>query len=285
MMEDSFKSLIEKVTSISILLPTKPYFDQVASGLALYLSLRGDKEVVVVSPTPITVEFNRLIGVNKITQELGNKNLLISLEGYDAGNVERVSADVKDGKFYLTVIPKPSLTPPKKEQVQLSYAGVASDTAILVGGANETHFPALSSNDLAGAKLVHIGTKDLSFTSGKSLISFAKPASSVSEVVASLIKESGLNIDGDVATNLLMGIEEGSNNFTGPDVNAETFQLVASLMQAGGQRHRRASQQRRDFPPGAIPGELPRKRPREQKVDEAPKDWLEPKVYKGTSIR
>ena len=76
-MENSFKSIIDGSKSILIMLPTKPFFDQVASGLGLYLSLRDKKDVQVYSTTPMTVEFNRLIGVNKISQELGNKNLII----------------------------------------------------------------------------------------------------------------------------------------------------------------------------------------------------------------
>jgi hypothetical protein len=82
-----------------------------------------------------------------------------------------------------------------------------------------------------------------------------------------------------VATNLLMGIEEGSNKFSHPEVNADTFQLVAELMRAGGERIQKHSDLRENLPPGAIPGE----KPTEEKK-EAPKDWLEPKIYKGTTV-
>lgn len=282
-MENSFKSIVDKSKSILILLPTRPYFDQVAAGLALYLALRETKDVTISCPTLLTVEFNRLVGVNKVSSDLGNKNLIIKFADYKANDIERVSYDIEDGQFRLTVIPKPGITPPKKEQAQLSYSGVASDTVILVGGASESHFPAISSRDLAGANLAHIGTKDLTLSSGKGAMSFAKPSSAVSEVAAALIKESGMKFDSDVATNLLMGIEQGSNNFADSDVTAETFSLVSELMRAGGQRTRSVTAERRTFPSGAIPGEIPQ-RPQGQKVEEPPKDWLKPKVYKGTSI-
>ena len=283
-MENSFKSIIDQANSILILLPTKPYFDQVAAGLSLYLALREKKEVAVSSPSPMTVEFNRLVGVNKISQELGNKNLIIRFVDYNANDIERVSADIEGGQFCLSVIPKPGVSVPKKEQTELSYAGVASDTVILVGGVNENHFPAISSNDLVGAKLVHIGTRSLTLSSAKQAISLAKPASSVSEIMTGLIKESGLNLDADIATNLLMGIEEGTNKFTSSEVTAETFQLIAELMRSGGQRARRARPQRQSFPQGAIPGRLSSRQPPQKGKADTPKDWLEPKIYKGTSV-
>jgi hypothetical protein len=90
-MDTNFTSLIESATSVLILLPTKPYFDQVAAGLSLYLSLKEKKEVAISSSSPMMVGFNRLIGINKIVTEVGNKNLTIKFAGYDAGNIEKVS--------------------------------------------------------------------------------------------------------------------------------------------------------------------------------------------------
>lgn len=283
-MENSFKSIVEQSKSILILLPTKPYFDQVAAGLSLYLALREKKEVSIVSTNPMTVEFNRLVGVNKITQELGNKNLIIKFTDYKASDIERVSYDIENSQFRLTVIPKAGAPVPTKEQAQLSHSGVSSDIVILVGGVNESHFPAISSKDLVGAKLVHIGTKPLSLSSGRQVISLARPASSASEIIATLIKESGLNLGVDIATNLLMGIEEGTNKFSSSGVTAGTFQHVAELMQSGGQRMGYARQQRQVIPPGAIPGQIPRQPPQREEPGKAPKDWLEPKIYKGTSV-
>ncbi|OGM28374.1 hypothetical protein A2962_02765 [Candidatus Woesebacteria bacterium RIFCSPLOWO2_01_FULL_39_61] len=303
-MDNSFKSVLDKSKSVLVLLPTKPYFDQVASGLALYLALREDKQVSIACPTPMTVEFNRLIGVNKISQELGDKNLIIRFVDYKASDIERVSYDIENGQFRLTVIPKQNINPPTKDQLDLSYSGISAGTVIIVGGTSESHFPAISSKDLVGADLVHVGTKDISLSSNKSFVSFSRPASSVSEVLYSLIKESGLKIDEDIATNLLVGIEEGSNKFSEGTVTADTFAAVGELMRMGGKRNPQPENlQKRDFPPGSIPGtfpanpqpqvsqqqaahqqKLPEKSKDRQDEQQAPKDWLEPKIYKGTSI-
>ena len=278
-MDNSFASLIQPANSVLILLPSKPYFDQVAAGLALFLSLRDKKESQIHCPSPMTVEFNRLIGVNKISDELGNKNLVIKFVNYKAEDIERVSADVAAGELQLTVIPKSGFASPKREQVEFSFSGVSSDTVILVGGANESHFPQLVSKELDGAKIIHVGTRALSLSSQKQVFSFARPSSTVSEVVAGLIKEGGFGMDADIATNLVMGIEEGSQKFSSQEVTAATFETVADLLRSGGKRiPPRLS--REEFPTGSIPGE----EVGPQKKSDAPKDWLEPKIFKGTSI-
>jgi len=289
-MENSFKTILDESKSILILLPVKPYFDQVAAGLALYLSIRDKKEVQISCPTPMIVEFNRLVGVNKVTQDMGNKNLIIRFVEYRANNIERVSYDIENGQFRLTVIPKQRFSAPGKDQMELSYSGISADCVILIGGTNDSHFPAVSSKDIAGAKLVHIGTKDMALP-GKNLISFSQPASSVSELTAGLMKESGLFFDEDIATNLLMGIDEGSNKFTDANVTAATFELAAELIRAGGRRFVQTGASKDSYPAGAIPGETLRQKAETQieeepQEDEPPKEWLQPKIYSGkdTSI-
>lgn len=278
-MENSFKSILDQSNAVLILLPTRPYFDQVAAGLSLYLSLKGQKPVDIYCPSDMTVEFNRLVGVNKVTKELGSKNLSLRFTNYDANNIERVSYDVENGEFKLTVIPKSGFDSPKKEQIQINYSGVSADTAILIGGANGNHFPALETKDLANAKVLHIGTKDLAINQ-RQIMSFARPAGSVSELVYSLIKESGFSLDPDIATNLIMGIETGTNSFSSREVTAETFETVADLMKRGGRRSAQEEKAREDYPAGSIPGEIEA----EKKSEEPPKDWLEPKIFKGNTV-
>ena len=291
-------------------MPTKPTFDQTAAGLALYLTLRDQKETSIVCPAPITVGFNRLIGVNKVVNELGNKNLTIKFKGYDANNIEKVSYDIDNGEFKLTVVPKTGFTAPQKEQLDLSYAGVSADLIVLIGGANDSHFPLLASAELASAKVVHIGTRGLS--TAHDVMSLATAGATVSELIANLIKDNNLTLDADSATNLVMGIEEGSINFTSPEVRPETFETFAYLLRNGGQRIPKTRLSPSNFPPGSIPTRpfnaprpvrMPQPVPQPvavqlpQETDAAdiegtaeaeqninpPDDWLQPKVFKGAN--
>ncbi len=209
---------------------------------------------------------------------------------------------MENGLFKLTVIPKPSAQAPQISQIDTSYSGLSSDTIVLVGGANESHFPSLSSNDVAGIELLHIGTRPLD--TSKPVKPYVNDASSVSEVVASLIIKSTIHgsadtsrldsqftVDSDIATNLMMGIESATENLSSDTATADTFYYVSELMRAGGQRNKNKVAIS-NYPPGAIPSRSQRnggnKHPKVKQVrndeENAPKDWLEkPRIYKGTN--
>jgi hypothetical protein len=282
----SFKSQLDQAKSILILLPTKPYFDQVASGLSLFLALRSFKDINIVCPSDMLVEFNKLVGVDKVSSDFGNRNLVIKFSDYKATDIERVSYDIENGEFRLSVIPKPEVNPPDKQQIKMSYSGISADLVILVGGANETHFPEISGKELAGVSKLHIGTRQLAVSAGQEVLSLASQASSISELVYTLLKQSGIELDTDIATNLLLGIEVATNHYSTDAVSADTFQTVADLLRIGARRAQK--EPRQSFPPGAIPGEVLQQRPatkQEELGDEnPPKDWLGPKIYKGTSV-
>jgi len=307
-MDNSLLTLIDSATSVLVVLPTKPYFDQVAAGLSLYLSIHERKDVSIFCPTPMMVGFNRLIGVDKITSEIGKKNLTIRFIKYDATNIDKVGYDIDGGEFKLTVTPKSGFVAPEKEQITMDYSGSAAGLVILVGGANDSHFPLLTTPDLADTKVAHIGTRVLD--SKREILSFAKPGATTSELVASLIKDNGLAVDPDVATNLVMGIEEGSNNFASSEVTPETFETFAYLLRNGGQRTPKVKLSPIGFPPGAIPTK-PFNEPVvqtpvaavtpvaqvEKQVEtpsiessmetpevNPPSDWLQPKIFKGTNV-
>lgn len=333
-MQNSFQSIIEAANSILVLLPKNPTLDQVASGLSLYLSISEKKSVNIACPTPMTVDLNKLVGVNKISESLGNKNLLISFTNYQANSIERVSYDIEDKEFKLSVIPKAGMSAPSKDQVNIAYSGVSSDLVILVGGVNENHFPALNEQGLKDAKKVHVGIRQLTFATQYQVISFTQPFSSISEVVANLIIQAKFKIDADISTNLIAGIEEGSSHFTTDGVAAETFQLIYELMRSGGKRTMQNEGTQQSYPPGAIPGQVPQQ-PKQDNVlpqqtsnvqannvqtdsvargvsnvqqnvskpestdtavtesaskssdtngQNPPKDWLKPKIYKGSSV-
>lgn len=309
-MENSLISLIDSASSVLVVLPTKPYFDQVAAGLSFYLSIVGRKDISIYCPSPMMVSFNRLIGVDKITQELGKKNLTIRFANYEAGNIDKVGYDIEGGEFKLTITPKAGFISPQKDQIIMDYSGTAADLLILVGGANDSHFPILNSPDLANAKVVHIGTRALE--SKREVLSFAKPVATTSELVANLIKENSLAMDPDLATNLVMGVEEGSGNFSSAEVSPETFEIFAYLLRSGGQRLPKDRLHPTNFPPGSIPtkpfhtqpfmeernqdksttvsqiesqAEMPSQEARVEVTEvNPPSDWLQPKIYKGTNI-
>ncbi len=300
-MESSLNSYFQRSNSILIVLPKKPYFDQVAAGLSLYLSLLGKKQVSIICPSPMLVEFNRLVGVDKVAQQPEEKNLVIHFAGYDATSIEKVSSDVKDGELYLTLVPVFGVKPPTKDQIRLFYDGSSFDLMILIGGADESHFPILSDSGVSSVDKIHIGLRELRQTKDNNIVSYVRNSSSVSELVADLIRELELEVDQDTASNLIAGIEVGSDHFSSEGTTANTFQTIADLLRLGGKRLAtsfKAVSFSKHFEKHSISRIEEKKSDEKSSSTEAleaadqnmvneenpPSDWLAPKIFKGTSI-
>ena len=74
----TIKDRLKAAKDIYILIPQNPNQDAVAAGLALYLSLKGDgKNAYIACPSPMRVEFSRLVGVDKVVSKIGNRNLVV----------------------------------------------------------------------------------------------------------------------------------------------------------------------------------------------------------------
>lgn len=284
-MNNNLKSILDLSKSLLIVLPKRPLFDQVAAGLSLFLSLREEKEVEIYCPDPMLVEFNSLIGVDKVKNDFGNKNLALLFENYKAVNAEKIAWDENKEDLLLYVVPKAGFEAPRKEQLKVFYTGLSSDTLFLIGGANENHFPILSSNEVKDKRIFHIGNRDLSLSSSFSnVLSLVRPGSSVCEVVASLIKESEFKINEDIATNLLQGIEYATNSFSSLSMTAESFEMVSYLLRQGGRRKGKEREYRQPTPPNAkyfFQREDKKPQVDLKEEDTPPQEWLEPKIYKG----
>jgi len=76
-MKNSLQSVISSSKDTLVLLPTNPNFDQVAAALALYLAFANTSKIEIACPSPMVVEFNRLVGVDRIKTNIDNKVHLI----------------------------------------------------------------------------------------------------------------------------------------------------------------------------------------------------------------
>lgn len=283
-MNGSLASLLSESTAIVVVLPQNPSLDSVAAGLALYLALKSQKQVDIVCSEPMRVEFNRLVGVNKVKTEVGNRNLIIKFRDYKATDIERVSYDIENSEFKLTVVPKDGILPPSTDQVVSSHSGISANTALLIGGAGLQDFASIS--DLKGAKLIHFGISAMSGQGATEVVSLAGSASSISELVYYRLNEAGITVDSDVASNLLSGIEEESNGFASDQTTADTFLAIAELLRAGGIRNQVRLQNQADLQMAPAPAGNPMEPPlqAEKPQGQAPNEWFGPKIYKGTAV-
>jgi hypothetical protein len=236
---NQLQQLLDSARSIFIMYPAEASLDQRAVAAALYLGLSQQEKAVqlISSRKPETQEATALAGLEHTIHEIGNQNLTISFP-YSPDQVDKVSYHIgeESKRFFLTIKPKPGVSPLETSTVEFSYTGAAVDAIFLVGV-----------KDLESLEQLYFGYEQLyqevpTVSLAMHTPSFgthkidASSASSLSEVAAQLLQQLSVSLDSDIATNLLAGIEASTKNLSSPATSAETFETVARLLRAGARR-------------------------------------------------
>lgn len=275
-----FQQALVGAKSVTILLPENPAFDAVATALSLATSLEeAGKEVTTACPTPMLVEFNRLVGVNKVTDNIDNRNLTISFKEYDAQEIEKVSYNIENGHFMLVITPKPGTIAPKQDQIQVGYRGVQADLLLIIGADKKDALGKFAaSNELFSNTVKRAIIGNTPASGFNPVIELINPqASSNSEVSFELIESIGLPINRDIATNLFMGVRSGTENFQ-KGINADTFAAASRLLRAGASIEPVPQSQTQTQPqPNTIPTT------QTGQVVKEPENW-QPKSFKGNTL-
>lgn len=282
-MNDQLQELKTKLgTAQSVLLtiPQNPSQDVVASALAFYLSLKQNGKAVsmVASNSPV-VRDSHLVGLDKITTDVGGSNLVITLD-VPENYVDKVTSNTEGGHLNLIISPAQGVPPLTQDNVKFSYSGAAADLVIVLGAADLKDVGALAEKEnelFAKERLTNISNQVGSFGS----INITDPSSSCSELVTALLKELALPMDIDIANNLMRGIEDATSGLSSPNMTADTFEALAVLYRSGARRQTPTIPVTQakiiaDMPiidhgapvaPAAAPSE----------------DWTKPKIFKGSS--
>lgn len=234
--------------TILVMLPSDPSFDQVATATSLYLSLeKMGKKVSLLSPEEKLTNFEDLNASDMVASQLGGKNLQVSFD-YHPDAIDKVSYHINEerGKFYLVIQPQKGSPPLDPKTVEYDFAGAEADLIFLVGVSSLEDLEHLYFGyenlyqDGATISINNFETKVANIN-----LDFSN-ASCLSEGVCDLVKTLGVELDGDIATNILAGIEEKTNGFHSLTTSAKTFEITAELMRAGARRVRRKSNQAKE---------------------------------------
>lgn len=243
MSQDDFSSIqhiFNSSQSFLIILHPQPTFDQVATALALHLSLQHQKkEVSIACAEPMKVEMGNLVGVDQITTEVGNRSLRVTFD-YVEEMVEHVGYDIdkENNKFYLLIRPQKGHRPLDPTTVQYSHVGIDAETIIMVGVHSFDdiqEFYASEEQSFRDAHTVAINKGSTSFANSSLT---ASGYTSLSEMVGQMMKQFEWEMNSDIATNLLAGIEQATDSFRQFSVSADTLELSAKLMRDGARRLR-----------------------------------------------
>lgn len=259
--QQNYQQVKEKLAttkSIFIFISQNANLDATAAALALYLSLiESGKSVMIGSSGEVRVEHSRLVGVDKITDKIGNRNLVITFD-YQEDSIDKVSYNVEGKKFNLVIEPRQNQSPLDKNSVEFSYEGLDADLIFVIGAQKLEALGALYEKERQAFSKATIVNIDKITTNTKfGQINIIDPKSpSISELVFQTIKNLALPITIDIAGNVLKGVEAQTQNLQAPFVGAKTFETVAELMRTGAKRSTSAPQPMRRWSPGqtAAPG-------------------------------
>lgn len=250
---------------ILIFLSKSASFDQVAAGLSLFLSLgKTGKQVSIVSPEPMTVDFSHLVGLNEIQTELPGGDLIMTLN-YPVENIEKVfTTNEPSGSLQIVVKVKPEKEPVKKEEISFSAPGMTPQLVWTIG----VHKPEglgkiyQEKKEILQGTVVNLDNSSQNVSFGK--INIIDTAASLSEMMVAILTQMHLPFEVDIAANLLLGLKRATDSFQAPEVSADTFEAASIAMKA---------QKRLEGPVEITPS-----------LGKPPAEWLEPKIYKGSTL-
>jgi len=290
------KERIEKAKDILVVTHSNLSFDNIGSSLALGLALTSlGKHVTVACSEPMTVELSGFVGVNKIVQSIGKKNFIISLDYVD-GSIEKVSYNIEGNRFNLVVEPRNGFVPFSEDKVHFSKTGVSADLIIAVDTIQPAGLGAIYEKE----KEFFEKTPTLSLDRHPNNTKFAEtniidPSSpATAQIVAEFIHDLGVTLTEDMATNLLNALYSATDAFQSTLVTARTFEVAASCRRANGRKFDVVTQkaiveepeQKKETAVEEVKHQVvaeTNKTENKKIDDQAPADWLKPKIFKSSS--
>lgn len=297
----NFQSQLNNVTNVLIATRPNPTFDAVASMTSLALSLeKMQKKVTLFCPSPTLVEHANLVGVNRVQNQVGNKNLVVTLKGYAKSGVDKVSYNVEGEDFHLVLQPKPGSPIFDKNNIVYTYSGADAELLILVDVQSLEQMGDYYQKEKEFFTKTPIANVDASNSNGNyGQYNLTNPAaSSATEIAGYLLQYLKYQVDSDIATNIFYGLMQTTKNLSDPKVRAETYELVGMMMRMGARRvqvmqflgaqilggQMTATQTMGTVQPVQPVQPTQPPQPTQNNSINPPADWTQPKIYKGGSL-
>lgn len=293
------KEAIEKYNNIAIATRKDPTVDEMGAALSLYLSLSNSgKNLSIATPNSPLVEVSSLVGINVVKTSLGAEDgdLTVSFP-YKEGEIEKVSY-TRDDNFLNIVVKAGEKGLGFSEKDVRFTKGVSAPELLFVIGCpkvsdlGQLFDPAILKDTI----VINIDNKADNQGYGDILMVSSR-LSSVSEAVANLILSLEFKMDLDISQNLMLGLATATDNFQSSNTSPLAFEMAGVLLRQGALRPSSQIQRRKlnmgfeeNLPAGGEKPEIlstsqvPKFQQEEvKKIENPPEDWLEPKIYKGST--
>lgn len=239
------QQLLPNAQIILIALPSDADIDVLASGLALFLSLeQANKKVTIATEGVIKVGHTHLFGVGKIQNklpQLSGGDFIITLGGVATpdGKVPAVEKmdyfpTGTDLNLVFKVVPGQKFEP---THLTPKFSSGGFDLIFILGALTLQSLGSIYTNNsqaFSGVHIININNRQETPFGTTNIID--AQVSSMSEIVAQVLPTLGLPLAGDIATNILNGIFEVTNNLSVGNIGADTYEVVALSLRNGGQK-------------------------------------------------
>ncbi len=240
------KNILPTAKNILIALPANANIDQLASGLALFLTLQGaGKQVSVACDDTIKVGQSHLFGVDHVQKNVPSTeggNLTLTLEGVAASDntipaLEKLDWYAENSNLNLVfhIIPGQTFQPAK---IVPRFQGSGFNLIFVVGAVNLNALGNVYSQNqqaFSGTHVINIDTQSANTSFGQTNVLDVQ-ASCVSEVMINVLTDLGFALNADSASNLMVGIFDSTQNLTDNKTTAETYMAVANCLRVGGKK-------------------------------------------------
>jgi len=232
------KDLLSQNDKIGVLVGKNPTLDQMAAALSLYTALSSvGKQVSIASPTEPIVANSSLVGIDKVKTAIsGDGGDLIVSFPYREGEIEKVSYTLENG--YLNIVVKATDEGLSFEQQDVLFkrSGGLPSLVFIVGTPRLSDLGSLFDADaMKNTAIINIDIQNDNQGFGD-VVLVSPQASSLSELIGSLLQALVIDIDQDIAQNLLSGISAATHNFQDGNASFLAFEMAAAFMKKGAKR-------------------------------------------------
>lgn len=239
----AYQDKINQSENILVVYGQNATFSAVSLATSLYLWMKEkQKNVFLAAPTDPVVEFSNLVGINKVKKILPKQNLTIKI-AYDENKVAKVLSDLNQEKSELSIVVRPQKgnEPVALKDVKLTYQAGDYDLIFLIDVQEKTELEKLFADNETilekSEKIIAINSLFGACPVMANLIKELGKTANFASWWGKMLQENQIVIDADQASNLFMGLEKETLNFTNPECEASDFELAAWLLRQGAIRH------------------------------------------------
>lgn len=223
---------INKASSLLIIAGGEPTVDTLGSALALSLGLQSiGKRAQVVSLHPILAQHGRLVGCDKVEQQIASERTFVISLPDAVDSIEKISCYAQEKTLNIVLQPYADVKNFDTKNMQITSTQGGFDAIIYVNVANNQEADHLFGDkmqqmaQLPSIALGQVGDRRIQ----NALVDPQTPATAI--LIMQVVQELRTPLSADIANNLLQAIYEATDDFHSPTVSPDIFMAAGQLLQ------------------------------------------------------